>query len=241
MKGFARVLSESEIAAVVTFIDHTFITAKRPNTRYHTPENGWDDHQRYRAAFPFARGEIPLDAPDASLSPEALRGKRLFMSACIVCHDRGRLNDDRTVWEPRAVSWPRGGYSHRRPAEGGADAVSGATPFARHDVPPPLSGLTERERRGETLYQQNCAFCHAADGSGRNWIGSFLQPHPRDLTAPQGMRARTPRALRRVIADGLPGTTMPAWKTVLSGEEIDAVAAYVERAFLGAHRDAGPR
>jgi mono/diheme cytochrome c family protein len=34
---------------------------RRRNTAYHTPENGWPEHGRFAAAFPFARGEIALD------------------------------------------------------------------------------------------------------------------------------------------------------------------------------------
>jgi cytochrome c oxidase cbb3-type subunit 3 len=29
-----------------------------------------------------------------------------------------------------------------------------------------VAGLEARERRGEKLFQANCAFCHGADGTG---------------------------------------------------------------------------
>jgi len=95
-----------------------------------------------------------------------------------------------------------------------------------------LTGLRPIEREGERLYQANCAFCHAADGTGRNWIGSFLEPHPANFTDP-AQRARL--SLARIVAtarEGVPGSSMPAWKGVLSDREIAAVAAYIERAFL---------
>jgi len=38
--------------------------------------------------------------------------------------------------------------------------------------------------------------------------------------------------LKRVIENGLPDTTMSAWKSVLSPEEIDALIAYISRAFF---------
>lgn len=232
MQAFAGILAPAEIGLVVDYVIAAFIEDRQPNTRYHIPENGWYDHERYRDAFPFALGEIALDTPEAALGPAERRGKRLFMTSCITCHDRAALQDDRTLWEPRAVSFPRGGFSHR----GGAatDADSGATPYAKHDTPPLLEQATPRERAGEALFQGNCAFCHAADGSGRNWIGSFLEPRPRDLTDPVAMRDMTPERLRQAIGDGVNGTSMPAWKTVLDAEQIDAVAAYVEKAFIGA-------
>jgi cytochrome c oxidase cbb3-type subunit 3 len=227
MMSFAQVLSRREIELVVDFIRHTFIEQKRANTRYHTAENGWADHARYADAFPYALGTVPLDSDDAVLTPAQRRGKQLFLSACVVCHDRGSPIDDRTLWERRTVSYPRGGYTHRA----GADAISGASPSAAHDVAPPLIDPLAQVRRGEELFQQNCAFCHARDGTGRNWIGSFLQPRPRDLTG-EGVAALSPERLREVIRAGLPDSAMPAWGTVLDDADIDAVAAYVETAFI---------
>ncbi len=230
MQAFAGILTAEEIATVVDFIVRAFIEASAPNTRYHIPENGWPDHERYRDAFPFALGEIALDAPDSALSPSARAGKRLFLTSCVTCHDHGRVDDDRTLWEPRAVSFPRGGWSHR--GGGRIDAESAATPYARHEQAPALVEPTPRERLGEALFQQNCAFCHAPDGSGRHWVGSFIEPRPRDLTDAEAMRGMTPARLRAAIADGVAGTAMPAWKTVLDDGQIDAVAAYVEKVFL---------
>ncbi len=232
MMGFAHSLSSEEIAAVVDFVLDTFVRSKRANTRYHTPENGWQNHQRYSEAYPFALGEIPLDRPDEALTSAQRRGKALFMSACITCHDRGRVEEEGVPWESRPVSYPRGAYSHRGKGTLSSDGVSGATPYARHDVAPRLTALTEQEQLGERLFQDNCAFCHGADGSGRNWIGSFLQPHPRDLTDARFIATMNRQRLVRVIGEGLPGTTMPAWKQVLGSAEIEALAAYVERAFF---------
>lgn len=234
MKSFAAVLSPVQIEAVVDFVSLTFIGAgiggARANTAYHIPENGWPDHERYSDAYPFALGEIALDVRDEELSPVERRGKRLFMSSCVTCHDRARLEDDRTLWAPRAVSYPRAGYSHR---DGGRpDAETGATPYAGHDRAPTLEDVDARERLGAGIFQDNCAFCHAADGSGRNWIGSFLQPPPRDLTDRAAMAGMDPVRLRAAIAMGVEGSAMPAWRTVLSEDEIDAVAAYVEKAFM---------
>ncbi|MBF0283556.1 MAG: cytochrome c [Magnetococcales bacterium] len=94
-----------------------------------------------------------------------------------------------------------------------------------------MAGLTASEQRGEALYQANCAFCHAADGTGRNWIGSFLEPHPRDLTQPEFMGGMPPGRLKQVIREGLPGTSMPAWGGVLSADQINDVTEYIARVF----------
>ncbi|MGA7749980.1 MAG: c-type cytochrome [Gallionella sp.] len=237
MMSFANVLQPNEIAAVTDFVRHEFMVEKAENTRYHTEANGWFNHERYAAAFPFARGEIPLDTPWEQLTPQQVEGKRLFMASCVSCHDRARVTDPGIRWESRAVSYPRnqvapGNYSpHSSKNDNPVDAMTSATPYHLHDVPPKLSGLTETEQRGETLFQQNCAFCHAADGTARNWIGSFMEPHPRDLTRSAAMDNMTRTRLRTVIREGLPGTSMPAWKSVLSEQQVEDVIAYVARAF----------
>lgn len=228
MAGFKDVLSRQEIELVVDFVRQAFMNKEKQNTRYHTEGNGWPNHERYAAAFPFARGEIALDTPVEKLNAEQQRGRTLFMASCITCHDRARVEDEGIAWDPRPVSYPRTSYSHRLPA---ADAVSSATPYSIHNKAPQIKGLTAQEREGEALYQapNSCAFCHAADGTGKNWIGMFLEPHARDLTQLKGM---TQQRLETVIRDGLKGTTMPAWRDVLNEKQRAAIAAYVMKAFV---------
>ncbi len=238
MMAFDSVLNRAEIEAVVDYVRTVFIAGNGINTRYHIPENGWENHQRYASAFPFATGEIALDAPLDQLTPEQRTGRQLFVTSCVTCHDRSKVNDEGELWNPRAVSFPRGGYSNKAAVLDGVavaskiDALSSATPFSRHEIAPQIEGLTSQEQLGEEIFQANCAFCHGATGTGRNWVGSFLQPHPRDLTDAEAMRGMTHQHLTKVIAEGLAETTMPAWRGVLNVDEIDAVAAYVMRAFV---------
>ncbi len=236
MMGFASVLQPNEIAAVTDFVRQEFMIAKAENTHYHTEANGWFNHERYAAAFPFATGKLALDTPWEQLTPQQADGKRLFMTSCVSCHDRARVNDEGMHWESRPVSYPRnqfspGDYPPPPKTEKPVDAMSSATPYHLHDQAPKLEGLTESQLRGEVLFQQNCAFCHAADGTARNWIGSFMEPHPRDLTKSPVMDSMTRTRLRTVIREGLTGTSMPAWKSILSEQQVEDVIAYVARAF----------
>lgn len=228
MAGFKGVLSPAEIELVVDFVRQAFMGGDKLNTRYHTKGNDWPNHERYAAAFPFATGAIALDRAVEKLTPEQRRGRQLFMASCITCHDRARVEEEGIPWDPRPVSYPRTSYSHRLPE---ADAVSSATPYSLHNRAPQVTGLTPQEREGEGLYQSpnGCAFCHAADGTGKNWIGSFMEPHARDLTTLNGM---TQQQLEIVIRDGLKGTSMPAWRDVLNERQRAAVAAYVMRVFI---------
>lgn len=227
MKSYAGTLSAAEIDAVAGFVVREFVQAKAPNTSYHTAANGWPRHERFAVAFPFARGEIALDAPVLSASQQ--EGRRLFLSSCVSCHDRAKVDDEGPAWAARPVSYPRpAGF-----VPGGlpVDAVSSASVYARHDIVPRVEGLDARQKRGEALFQANCAFCHGADGSGRNWIGQFMEPKARDLTQ-YDARSMPPAQLKQRIAEGLPGTSMPAWRAVLAPAEIDAIATYVSRAFF---------
>lgn len=239
MQGFANTLQPNEIAAVADFVRQEFMIAKAENTRYHTVENGWPNHERYAASFPFATGKIPLDTPWEQLDSQQADGKRFFLTSCVSCHDRSHVNNGRALWESRPLSYPRnqhmpGDYPPEfAPGEDHllVDGTTSASPYRLHDRPPSLSGLTAKERHGEILFQKNCAFCHAADGTSRNWIGSFMEPHPRDLTSPAAMYGMTRERMKTVIREGLPETSMPAWKSVLTNQEIESIIAYVGRAF----------
>jgi cytochrome c oxidase cbb3-type subunit III len=262
MKGFTGIITPREMEAVTDFVRHEFMETRAENTRYHTAENGWPDHERNRIAFPFARGELAIDTPWDRLDAQQQRGKRLFLSTCITCHDHGRVNDAGAVWESRAISYPRDAYctschqdtprsapqgaAHpQRPATHTFSEPDGSVPirsperdrthvangYLVHDQRPALRNPSALELRGEDLFQKNCAFCHAADGTSKGWIGSFLEPHPRNLASSEEMRGMTRERLARSIADGLPGTSMPAWKQVLGEKDIDALIAYISRAF----------
>jgi len=228
MVNFDSVLSDSQIEMVVAYIRDELLGNPDSAEKYHSPENGWEDHDRYRAAFPFIVGTIPLSTPQAELSEEERAGRALYQGACVSCHDQPISGSGRITWEPRAVSFPREHYSHR---EAPLDVVSGASPYAKHDVPVVPVNMTARQARGMELYQENCAFCHAPDGTAKNWIGSFLEPRPRDFTSPDFTLHEAPEAFREVVRNGIPNTSMPAWRHVLTDEEIDAIVMYIALAF----------
>lgn len=231
MKSFRGILEPADVQAVAAFVEREFVHDKAPNTAYHTPDNGWPEHQRFAVAFPFAKGDIALDASVDGLTAEQQRGRSLFMSACVSCHDRARVVDEGPAWSSRPLSYPRMGFVPGQQDDAPIDAVSGASAYAKHEVMPKVDGLSAKQKHGERLFQANCAFCHGADGTGKNWIGQFMEPKARDLSAytPQTM---PPVRLTRVIREGLPGTSMPAWRDVLAPDEVEAVASYVTRVLM---------
>lgn len=226
MKGFRDILPTQDIQAVADFVRNEFITAKAPNTHYHSAQNGWLNHERYRDAFAFATGAIALDRPTDELSAHEQRGRALFMRACISCHDRGRVTTQGDTWLAVEHAGAHDEAEEYRPLPS-----AGVNPATPHDRPPHLAGLSATERHGERIYQANCALCHAADGTGKNWMGKFLEPHPPDLTSGAVMKDMTRTRLVNAIRDGIRDTSMPAWRSVLTARDIDAVAAYINRAF----------
>ena len=54
---------------------------------------------------------------------------------------------------------------------------------------------------------------------------------PHHLQAAEAMAGMDAARLGGVIRDGLPGTSMPAWRHVLDGDEIDALVRYIDAAF----------
>lgn len=220
MVSFASVLSADELEAVANYVSRSLVGRRRV-AGYHTTENGWPHHERYAAAYPYVLAD--RDAQSKASPPDngSAEGLRLFQSACVTCHAPAGAQN--VVWRARAVSYPRrAGFK--------VDAVTGATPFARHDRFDPPGDLTTREQLGQKLFLKNCAFCHAADGTGRNWIGAFLERAPRDLTG-DSVAGMSDEALFRAIKRGVAQTSMPAWETVLSDQEIWLIVGYMRKVY----------
>ncbi len=226
MMSFSSLLSEQDIESVVVFVREAFMSQKLKNTQYHTEENGWINHEQYQVAFPFALGEIALDIPWEELTSAQKEGKRLYLSACVSCHDRAKMDDEGVIWQSYPISWPRNAYSHRQP--GKPDAMSQASPYGLHEVKASYTPETDLEKRGQDIFHANCAFCHAADGSGRHWIGQFLDPPARNFVErPVQKTYENKRELEERIKSGVSGSAMPAWRYVLSDEEIESVASFM--------------
>lgn len=83
----------------------------------------------------------------------------------------------------------------------------------------------------DAIYMKRCSHCHGEDGDGEGPAAEFFYPKPRDFTLAL-FKYKTTDAdtefpsdddFRAIIRDGLPGTGMPGWKSILSDAEIDAL------------------
>jgi DMSO reductase family type II enzyme heme b subunit len=87
---------------------------------------------------------------------------------------------------------------------------------------------------GKQVYEKRCAFCHGIEGKGDGPAAPFLDPRPRDFTRGLYKIRSTPSGtlptdddLFRIVTEGMPGTSMPAWRT-LPEHERRAVIQYVK-------------
>lgn len=79
---------------------------------------------------------------------------------------------------------------------------------------------------GRQIFLRNCALCHGERGDGRGARASAFSISPRDFTDQAWRESTSPRRVFRSIRDGLPGTPMPAWRTLGNDALID-LTAYV--------------
>lgn len=89
---------------------------------------------------------------------------------------------------------------------------------------------------GKKIYEKKCAWCHGWNGAGDGPAADFLNPRPRDFTS--GIyKYKTSNLdnpfpydddIYKMIAEGMPGTSMPYWKDVLSNKEIWNLVSYIK-------------
>ncbi|RME08825.1 MAG: hypothetical protein D6803_00230 [Anaerolineae bacterium] len=96
-------------------------------------------------------------------------------------------------------------------------------------------GDAEKYRQGAQIYAENCAVCHGENGEGR--VGATL--------AKDWPSIRPDLAARATIANGVPGSPMPAWSQAnggpLTDEEIDAVVYFLLNWQTGGFPEITPR
>lgn len=96
-----------------------------------------------------------------------------------------------------------------------AAAVTAATGVSIQQLPPAPPSAA----RGATLYLENCAGCHGADGAGGGEESQRLGLEPADFTDLAFMRLETPEDFFNVVTLGRRRSGMPAWSDALSVQE----------------------
>ena len=101
------------------------------------------------------------------------------------------------------------------------------------DVP---AGLPEAEamERGRPIYLEQCAVCHGIRGDGQGFLADGFETKPRDFRdgvykfrSTSGGELPIIADVERVVRQGVPGTTMPAWGQFLNDQQIADVSRYL--------------
>ena len=97
-------------------------------------------------------------------------------------------------------------------------------------VPTEYAGLTnplgaEAAEEGAAVFQTNCETCHGPQGHGDGPAGQSLDPRPRNLAELQTQVGDGYLYWR--IHDGKPGTSMVAWKGILTEEQIWQAVSFI--------------
>ena len=99
-------------------------------------------------------------------------------------------------------------------------------------VPSEYAGLTnplgaDAAGAGAEVFRTNCEMCHGSQGHGDGPAGQSLDPRPRNLAELQ-TKAGDDFLFWR-ISEGKPGTSMVAWKGILSEEQIWQVVSFIRK------------
>jgi len=81
-------------------------------------------------------------------------------------------------------------------------------------------------------YKNLCSRCHGVNGDGKGIDSIYLDPAPRDLTRAEFMNSKPDSRFLASITQGVPGTSMPDWGRVLTGDQIQGVLQYVQLTFV---------
>jgi mono/diheme cytochrome c family protein len=108
------------------------------------------------------------------------------------------------------------------------DTSATNTPSSTENVAQPAETTAapmDETALGNKVYADRCALCHGPEGKGDGPAAAGLNPKPRNHTDGSYMNKRTDAELIQVIKNGKGG--MPAWGSILSDQEINAVLKHV--------------
>jgi cytochrome c oxidase cbb3-type subunit 3 len=204
------------------------------------------DLQKVRGAKGAALTQVSL--ADIEKDPELLafaqaQGKAAFANNCAPCHGVGatgakgypNLNDDDWLWggtleeikqtiEHGVRSGDAKDHESAMPAFGKNNMLKPAEIVAAANYVRSLSGLSTRQgadiAAGKTIFADNCAACHGADGKGNRDLGAP------NLTDQIWLYGSSEGDIVETITNSRAGV-MPAWAGRLDPATINALAVYV--------------
>lgn len=201
-----------------------------------------------RAAVRQQLAATPLDriAPNSALMRSAIEGGRAaFKVNCVQCHGSGaagspgypNLNDDDWLWGGSVTAIQQTLQHGIRYPGDSATRISAMPAFGRdgllkpseiQDVVSHVRVLSRQEaasassQRGATLYANNCAACHGANGRGDRTFGAP------NLADPIWLYGGDRATLTHTVTNARNGV-MPGWNQRLDPETVKMLALYVHQ------------
>jgi len=157
---------------------------------------------------------------------------------------RAQLRDPPPGWDLWDPGWTRPDVWQQQANERGVRwRMTRHETFIEDGVPPayrgesnPMTRTPATIERGRALYAENCAPCHDPAGMGHGDAGLALYPSPALLAQLIRMPGTVDEYLLWAISEGGEpfGTAMPAFKDVLSREQIWQIVSYMRAGFPSA-------
>ncbi|NGZ05975.1 MAG: c-type cytochrome [Magnetococcales bacterium] len=124
-----------------------------------------------------------------------------------------------------------------QPAQAGQPADPKAHDHAAHfDLKSMQEPMPEKLQAdlswGKQFYEKNCATCHGKDGDGQGPRSSFINPKPRNFRHTASQHKMNRPHLFEIITNGTPRSEMPAWRSVITKQEIANITEYVFATFI---------
>lgn len=122
-----------------------------------------------------------------------------------------------------------GGQATQAPAAGGASLDRPEPPAEYAGKTNPISGDAAAAADGKTIYTTNCASCHGEKAMGDGPAAAALNPKPQDLRGNQASLSDA-YMIWRISEGGAMApfnSAMPAWKGILTEEQIWQVITFI--------------
>jgi mono/diheme cytochrome c family protein len=90
----------------------------------------------------------------------------------------------------------------------------------------PVAGIAEATKKGQNIFNTQCAVCHGEKGIGNGIAGASLHPHPANLTA-DSVQSQSDGAIYWKITTG--NSPMASYKNSLSDKERWDLVNYIRK------------